>query len=122
MAREVARGILLLLTLLTPFVANADEWIPLPGSEHYEIDPASRQQGQRTDSKATVEAIWVRYGSVAPWQLWIDCGFRQSQSFGEPPMTGLWGSWKPIPPETYEWQVWEYLCKAHKAKIPKPQS
>jgi hypothetical protein len=115
--------IILTLALLTPISAIADEWIAVPGFKHrFEIDLSSRQSAQRPGSKAQVEAIWVRATNVSPWQVRIDCESRLSQSFNEPPLMEAWGNWKPISPETYEWEVWEYICQPKSEKAPKPKA
>ena len=103
--------VVLALALLAPALVWADDWKPLVGytAVSYLIDPSSVQRGERTDSHAAVIAIWVKEPEHASFQVWIDCGFRQSQTFNSP-YAGIWTAWTPIPPESMEWAIWEYLC------------
>jgi hypothetical protein len=105
------KTLILLTALFAPVLAIADEWVPLnvPAYPNYTIDPSSIQQGQRIDSKAPVYGIWIRSLNSEPFQVWIDCGFRQAQTYGFI-ASGLWSQWHPIPPESMEWAVWQFVC------------
>jgi hypothetical protein len=108
---------------LLPVVARADDWAAIKSGDakNWEVDPSTIQQGTRANNVAKspgepVISVWVRLaGSWRTEQIWIDCRSRESQTFTPDDqitrLPGGWTAWAPIPPETREWAVWEYLCK-----------
>jgi hypothetical protein len=113
----------MLLVLLFSTIAHANDWIPLKADDgsRWEIDPSTVQRRTKIDPSAPnnipvilVRGIWVKpFGAqnkAASMQVWIDCGGRQVQTYNTPNQ-GMWSAWSPIPAETMQWAVWNYLCK-----------
>jgi hypothetical protein len=66
----------------------------------------------RTDTKAPIVAVWVRIKAMnMQWQVWVDCGMRQAQTYGESLYGGAWSPWTPIAPESINWDVMQYVCQ-----------
>jgi hypothetical protein len=112
-------GFLALVLTLPVSAWAADDWVPLPGSQYYLINPSSIQQKQQSGTSANVPivGIWVKVtspGGVPLFQLWVNCVSRQSQTYRAAPQDG-WTPWTPIPPDSMEWSVWQYLCNKHNA-------
>ena len=108
---ERACGLVAIVAALTmPSLATADGWQQL-GSFHgsdYSVDASTIQRSQRADTKTPAIGVWVRVKGGSTFQIWVDCAERWSATYYQPPSG--WTQWAPIPPETAEWAVWEYLC------------
>ena len=104
---------LLIGSICTLSVARADEWksIGAIGGTEYLVDPSTIQHEQRADNRDPTIGIWIRAVGGATFQEWVDCPVRW-YSLYYPSATGGWTAWAPIPPETPEWAVWRYLCRA----------
>ena len=113
---EALRIGFLTLALTLSLSALADDWVPLPGSPYYLMNPSSiqRRQQSATSSSETVVGMWLKVtsaGGIPLLQVWVNCLSRQSQTYTAAPAS--WGPWIPIPPDTMEWTVWQYLCNKH---------
>ena len=107
----------IVMALLTPIGVFADDWHPLVvyhGSQ-YLVDPSTIQRQQRADTKAPAIGVWIRVEGGSTFQVWVDCAARWSSTYYLPP--NGWTEWAPIPPETGEWAVWEYLCQKKPQKL-----
>lgn len=115
------RRVIALLVVLLPVAALGNDWKPLVSLQgaQYLVDPSTIQKAQRADNKAPTTGIWVRVEGGATFQVWVDCAARWSTTYYLPP--NGWIAWAPIPPESAEWAVWEYLCRK-KAKTVNQQN
>jgi len=115
--------IVLALALLSPTLANASDWRPLPGGyeKDFSIDVSSVQSGTMEGSHTPTLGIWVKSEDAPLFQVWVDCKGRGSSTYTVGSSSaGVWTPWAPIPPDTMEWAVWEYLCQKPKdAKAPR---
>jgi hypothetical protein len=113
---------LAIMVAVLPTIARADEWKPLPDERYrnsFWINPSSIQRGMMAGTTATIPTIgiWMKVENAPLFQVWVDCAGRRSSTYTVPtsPLSGGWTAWAPIPPETMEWAVWQYLCHAKKA-------
>jgi hypothetical protein len=95
--------------LLLPVISLADDWIQLPTTNNWLINPPTLQKGLRPQTQTVVWGVWVREIGKAPpnHQVWIDCGLRATQQFFD----DQWSDWQPIDPDGMEWAVYDFICK-----------
>lgn len=120
MPRPVKWRTTTLAALLLPVASLGDDWEPLISLEghQYTVDRATIQRSQRGDNKAPAVGIWVRREDGLTFQVWVDCAARWSSTYYPPP--NGWDAWAPIPPESREWAVWEYLCRKKAKTVNQP--
>jgi len=127
------KGFLILITLLTPALAQAD-WVKLvsvgEGEVTVYVDPASiKREGNVVEFSALFDYATVRTLSGAPFQSAtmqeeIDCAGKQSRtlavsSHSEPmagghivsTATGGHVSWIPIAPQSIVSAIFKFVCK-----------